>query len=49
MTDLIIIAVLAVILGGAVRYIVKAKKRGGCIGCPDSGKCGGACSCCRKE
>ena len=49
-----IIAILAIVLivGGAVAYIVRAKKSGRkCIGCPDSatcGKngCGGNCSCC---
>ena len=51
-TNLIIIAVLAVIVALAVFYIIKAKKSGKkCIGCPDSsscnaGKCGGNCSCC---
>lgn len=44
MTNFIIIAVLAVILGIAIRYIVKAKKSGKkCIGCP--GNCGCSCSC----
>ena len=45
MTNFIIIAVLAVILGIAIRYIVKAKKSGKkCIGCP--GNCGCSCSAC---
>lgn len=49
MEDVIVIAVLVVIVGLAVGYIIKAKKSGKkCIGCPDSdacsGKCGG-CSC----
>lgn len=49
MTDIIVIAVIVVILGAAVRYIVKAKKSGKkCIGCPDSGKCSGGCGCCEK-
>ena len=34
MTDLIVIAILAVVLGSAIRYMVKAKKSGACIGCP---------------
>ena len=56
MQDLILIAVLAVIIGGPAIYIYKAKKRGvKCIGCPDSktcasadkpGGCGGNCSSC---
>ena len=41
---------LVLILGGAVLYIRRAKKRGAkCIGCPDgaacSGKCTGCCGC----
>ncbi|MBQ8858852.1 MAG: FeoB-associated Cys-rich membrane protein [Clostridia bacterium] len=51
--DIIAIVVIALIIGGAVAYIIKAKKSGKkCIGCPDSGSCakGGTscngCSCC---
>lgn len=44
MTDIIIIAVLLVIVGAAVAYIVKEKKRGKCIGCPYAKQCGGKCS-----
>ncbi len=40
--DVILILILAVIIGGAVAYIVKAKKNGAkCIGC----SAGGACHC----
>ena len=40
MADYIIGAVLLVILGVAVVYIVKAKKSGvKCIGCPAGGSC----------
>ena len=51
MANVIIIAVLALILGGAVSYIYKAKKSGKrCIGCPDGGTCGSknesSCHCC---
>jgi len=36
-------AVILLIVGGAVAYIVKAKKSGKrCIGCPDSASCGKA-------
>lgn len=46
MTDLLIILVLALILGGAALYIYRAKKRGQkCVGCPYSGSCGGSCGC----
>lgn len=47
MTDLIVVLILAVILGGAVRYIYKAKKRGvKCIGCPDADSCASCKSAC---
>ena len=48
MTDLILIAVIAAIVGSAGLYIYKAKKRGQtCIGCPHAknGTCGGSCGC----
>ena len=42
MENAILIVVLALILGGAVAYIVKAKKNGvKCIGCSAGGSCGG--------
>ena len=45
--DWIILAVIALIVGAALAYIIKAKKSGKkCIGCPDSGSCGGACHAC---
>ncbi len=38
--NIIIIVILAAILGLAIGYIVKAKKRGKkCIGCPDADTC----------
>ena len=40
MTDIIIILVLAVILGGALLYMKKERDKGvTCIGCPDSEIC----------
>ena len=45
--DIIVAMILVAILGGAIAYIVKAKKRGQkCIGCPDGCSCGksGGCS-----
>lgn len=40
MEDFIVILVLVLILGAAITYIVKAKKRGvKCIGCPDGKAC----------
>ena len=45
MENVIIIAVLLLVLGGAVAYIVRAKKHGvKCIGCPAGGNCTGKCS-----
>ena len=47
MDNFILLAVLAVIIGAALAYVIKAKKRGvKCIGCPDGAKCSGNCSCC---
>ena len=47
MDNFILLAVLAVIIGAALAYVIKAKKRGvKCIGCPDGEKCSGNCSCC---
>ena len=43
-TDYVIIAVVAVILGLAVFYICRSKKKGKkCIGCPEGGNCFGGC------
>ena len=50
MSNVIVIAILALILGLAVRYIVKAKKGGAkCIGCPYSQSCTSHCCGCGKE
>lgn len=51
MSDLILGLVLLVLIGAAVKYIIKAKKKGiKCIGCPEGASCGrkqsGGCSCC---
>ncbi len=51
MENAILIVVLVAILGGAVAYIIKAKKSGvKCIGCSAGGSCGqkkgGSCSGC---
>lgn len=46
MDSIIIVAILVVIIGLAAFYVYKAKKSGKkCIGCPNSGKCGGNCGC----
>lgn len=40
MVDLILIAVLIIIVGVAIAYIIRAKRRGvACIGCPNAGAC----------
>ena len=54
MENIILIALLGVILGGAAGYVYKSKKKGvKCIGCPDgskcSGPCSGGCGCQREE
>jgi hypothetical protein len=45
--DFILIGILLVVVGLAVFYVVRAKKKGvKCIGCPNAGKCAsckGAC------
>ena len=49
LTEIIAIAAIVLIVGGALAYIIKAKKSGRkCIGCPDSASCkaGGCSSCC---
>ena len=45
MENFIIIAVVALIVGAAARYIHLEKKRGvRCIGCPEGCSCSGGCS-----
>lgn len=40
MADVIVVLILVVLLGSAITYIVKAKKKGvKCIGCPAGGSC----------
>ena len=47
LVDWIVLGVIALVVGGAVAYIVIAKKKGKkCIGCPDSDACSGACASC---
>ena len=41
--DIIVLVIIAVLIGGAIAYIIRAKKRGQkCIGCPYSGQCSSA-------
>lgn len=40
MADIIVIAIVVLVVGLAIRYIYKEKKNGRkCIGCPSSGSC----------
>ena len=41
MADLIVIGIVLLIVGAAMAYIIKEKKKGvKCIGCPAAGTCG---------
>ncbi|MBQ8340222.1 MAG: FeoB-associated Cys-rich membrane protein [Clostridia bacterium] len=43
--DYMAIAAIVLIVGAAVYYIVRAKRRGEkCVGCPYAKQCGGKCS-----
>lgn len=47
MVNAVILLVVAAIVGGAVFYIRREKKRGvKCVGCPYAKTCGGNCGCC---
>lgn len=47
--EIIAIAAVTLIVGGAIAYIIKAKKAGKkCIGCPYADKCK-SCSCHKKD
>lgn len=47
MQDLIVIAVIVLIIGVAVWYIRREKRKGvQCVGCPDSKTCAGKCAGC---
>ena len=40
MANFIVAAILAIMIGAAILYIVKEKKKGTrCIGCPSAGQC----------
>lgn len=40
MVNFIIVAVIFLIVGGAVAYIIKEKRKGAvCVGCPHAGEC----------
>lgn len=47
MQNFLILTVVVLILGSAILYIRKEKKKGvKCIGCPDAATCSGNCSGC---
>lgn len=44
MTDFVLVLIIVAIVGGALAYIRKEKKRGvRCVGCSNGGTCGGKC------
>ena len=48
-TDIIVLVIVALIIGGASLYIIRAKKRGQkCIGCPYAKSCASHCTCNKK-
>ena len=48
MVNFVIILVVAAIVGGALWFIRREKKRGvQCVGCPDAKTCGGNCAGCQ--
>ena len=50
MKDIIIIIAIAIVVGCALFYIIRAKRRGEkCIGCPHSKACSGKCACAKQE
>ena len=50
LTDYIALAAIALVIGGAIFYIIRAKKSGkSCVACPDSpncSRCSGSCAGC---
>lgn len=49
MANLIVGIIILIIIGTAVFYIVKEKKKGvKCIGCPDGATCSGSCGACNE-
>ncbi len=44
MENYIIIAIIALVVGASLYYLIRAKRRGDrCIGCPYAKSCGGKC------
>lgn len=50
MKDIIIIIAIAIVIGAALFYIIRAKRRGEkCVGCPHSKVCSGKCASAKQE
>ena len=50
LVNIIAVAVIALIVGGALTYIILAKKRGEkCVGCPYAKQCGSKCGGCNSQ
>ena len=48
-TDIIVLVIIALVIGGASLYIIRAKKKGQkCIGCPHAKSCASHCTCNKK-
>ena len=48
--DYIAILAILIVVGGAIFYIVREKRRGvKCIGCPHAKECGGKCGCAHSQ
>ena len=43
-----VIGAIVLIVGAALIYIVRSKRKGKCIGCPDSASCHGKCPHCKS-
>ena len=47
MINVVLVLIIMLIVGGAIAYIRKEKKRGvKCVGCPSGDTCGGKCGGC---
>ena len=50
LVNIIAVVAIALIVGGALTYIILAKKRGEkCVGCPYSKQCSGKCGGCNSQ
>ena len=48
--EIIAVSAIALVIGGAIFYIIKSKKSGvKCIGCPHSKQCANKCNCSCKN